>query len=546
VRKAGSTKDYEPGLAALRKQEMHALLEQYRHTLLGRLRTKLFSQITGTTDRLPTQKELWRFLMPEWKRNALAASLYFHLVHLGGSRRVAFPTSLSPAVLSACLQDIVAREPVWSLFAEDDSGDEAIGCLAIGHTRPSGEPGYYAAIFTEREFPKGGFLSIAPATKIIESHIAQLGSAGWIEFNIPEAACEPGPCIALTAIQQYLPGVVHVPLQQIENLRSADKPPTDPELMRRLELVMRGKLQLSKGTVSRDLVRLFDEDFGNRLDRRTVARLLDRVDDGLLVYWNGKYFVCSDDYYGYLGYQLLERDRVNVVVMGDFPRGSVKVKRRGHEELLPPVLIRRDLVRPGETQELHEWRAREQQSQERRLATPTDLIARWVGFADLLSDGNSSERELHQYLLSCPIMLGANWDKVESEVWFGPSYKADLVLRANRALPTVRLVELERANHRLFTKDLHETDEITHAVQQVSDWIRYCRQNPGDPVIAASQGVTPDGVVIIGRSETLNSKERDILAHNNQGRDVKVITYDELLDDFGTLILHRLDDGTEV
>jgi len=86
--------------------------------------------------------------------------------------------------------------------------------------------------------------------------------------------------------------------------------------------------------------------------------------------------------------------------------------------------------------------------------------------------------------------------------------------------------------------DLHETDEITHAVQQVSDWIRYCRQNPGDPVIAASHGVTPDGMVIIGRSETLNPKERDILAHNNKGRDVKVITYDELLDDFGTLIFH--------
>ena len=50
----------------------------------------------------------------------------------------------------------------------------------------------------------------------------------------------------------------------------------------------------------------------------------------------------------------------------------------------------------------------------------------------------------------------------------------------------------------------------------------------------------------VGRSRDLNHKEREVLAHNNQGRDVKVITYDELLDDFGALILHRLDDGTEV
>jgi hypothetical protein len=56
---------------------VHPLLDQDRHTLLGRLRTKAFSQITGSTDRLPTQKQLWSFLMPEWKRNPLVASLYF-------------------------------------------------------------------------------------------------------------------------------------------------------------------------------------------------------------------------------------------------------------------------------------------------------------------------------------------------------------------------------------------------------------------------------------------------------------------------------------
>jgi hypothetical protein len=525
---------------------VHPLLDQYRYTLLGRLRMKVFSQITGSTDRLPSQKEVWSFLMPQWKRNPLAASLYFQILHLQGSRRVSFPTSLSSLVFRANLADIVLREPIWALFAEDDSGDEPIGCIAIGHTRPNGEPGYYAAIYTERGFPDAGFISLAPIRKVDDSHIAELGSEGWIELSISEAAQKQDPCIAITAIHEYLPGTVRMPLERIKHLESGDEPPTDPELMRRLELVMTGKLVLAKGTVSRDLVRLFDEDFGKRLDPRKIAQLVDRVDDGLLVYWNGEYFVCSDDYYGYLGYQLLKRDRVNVVIMGDFPLGSVTVELLGDEKLLPPVLIGRETVTPGDSSELHEWRAREQHARERRLATPSDLLARWVGFADLLGESNPSERSLHVYLLACPIMLGANWDKVESEVWFGPSYRADFVLRANRALPTVRLVELERANHRLFTKDLHETDEVTHAVQQVSDWLRYCRQNPDDPVIAASRGVSPDGMVIIGRSRNLNEKEREVLAHNNQGRDVKVITYDELLDDFGTLILHRLDDGTEV
>ena len=230
--------------------------------------------------------------------------------------------------------------------------------------------------------------------------------------------------------------------------------------------------------------------------------------------------------------------------MGDFPAKLAKVERRGNHQLLPPVLIEREEVTPGVTAELHKWQAREQSLKDRRLATPTDLLARWVALADLLADEDPREQALHEFLMSCPIILGANWDIVESEVRFGASYRADLVLRANRAMPTVRLVELERPNHRLFTKSLREAHEVTHAVQQVNDWIRYCRQHPEDPVIGASHGVSPDGLIVIGRSRYLTERERVTLAHNNQGRDVKVITYDELLDDFGTLILHRLDDGS--
>lgn len=222
---------------------MHPLLQQYQHTLLGRLRTKLFAQITGSTDRPPTHKELWTFLMPEWKRNALAASLYFQIIHLQGSRRVSFPSSLPEGVLRAHIEDIVISEPVWSLFAEDNSGDEPIGCLAIGHTRPNGEPGYYAAIFTERDFPNGGFISLAPTKNINDSHIAELGSGSWTELSVSEASDEQGPCIAVTAIHNYLPGPVRVPIDQIEHLRAEDEPPVDPELMRRLELVMTGKLR---------------------------------------------------------------------------------------------------------------------------------------------------------------------------------------------------------------------------------------------------------------------------------------------------------------
>ncbi|HEY2964246.1 MAG TPA: Shedu anti-phage system protein SduA domain-containing protein [Pyrinomonadaceae bacterium] len=529
---------------------MHPLLQQYQHTLLGRLRTKLFLQITGSTDRLPTEQELWRYLMPAWKQNALAAELQFHLIHLRGSRRVSFPTSMSRQQVRACLRDIVRKEPVWSLFAEGVSPTQSpptgIGCVALGHTRPSGEPGYYAAIMSEADFPDCGFVSIAPHIRTSDSHIAVLGTNGWAELTVSQAGSHEGPCIALTAIQQHLPGVITVPLEQIKDARREDQPPKDPELMRRLELVLRGKMRLAKATVRRSTVRLFDDKFARTIDPAKVMRFINGGDHDLLVYWDGHSFVSSDDYYTYLGYQMLETEEVKVVIIGEFPSRLAKVESRGNHELLPPVVISRTSAVPGVSLELQAWQAREERLKDRRLATPADLLAGWVAFANVLGDETAKESALHKLLVSYPVILGAKWDIVDSEVHFGRNYKADLVLRANRALPTVCLVELERANHRLFTKDFHETDEVTHAVQQVSDWLRYCRQHPEDPVISASHGVSPDGLVVIGLSRHLSQRERETLAHNNQGRNVKVITYDELLDDFGTLILHRLDDGASV
>lgn len=444
----------------------------------------------------------------------------------------------------ACLRDIASKEPVWSLFAEGElsTGQISIGCLAIGHTRPSGEPGYYAAIMSESDV-HDGFISIGPCLRTSDSHIAVLGQNGWTELTVPQAGSHEVVCIALAAIQEHLPGVITVALDQIKNLRAEYVPPTDRELIRRLKEVRRGKMRLAKATVPRSSVRLFDEEFARTIDLNKVAQYTDGGDHALLVYWDGRSFVSSDDYYAYLGHQILKTDKVDVVIMGEFPSSLAKVARRGNYKLLPPLVIGRTSIMPGVSPQLNAWHACEEKLKDSRLATPADLLEGWIAFANLLGDETVKERVLHKLLVSCPIILGAKWDSIESEVHFGQSYKADLVLRANRALPTVCLVELERANHRLFTKDFHETDEVTHAVQQVSDWLRYCRKHPEDPVISASHGVSPDGLVVIGLSRNLSERERETLAHNNQGRDVKVITYDELLDDFGSLILHRLNNG---
>jgi hypothetical protein len=304
-------------------------------------------------------------------------------------------------------------------------------------------------------------------------------------------------------------------------------------------------MPLTKARVSRDSVRLFSPGFAAKCDRNVVRRIAEGMKNNpkeLLVYWDGKHFIASDDDHLYLAYELLSAEQLPVVIMGDFPPDMAAVERRGSQELMPPVLIAQNKVMPGATDNFLAWKKDDEMLQVKRLPPPADLMTSWVVFAEMLAEEDINEIALHEFLDENPIMMGAHWDTVQSEVSFAGQYKADFVLRADRALPTVRLVELEKSSHRLFTKDLHETDEVTHAVQQVNDWLRWWRQNPDDPVAAPSRGVNPDGLVVIGRSVRLSEHEREALAHNNQGRDIKVITYDELLDDFGTLILHRLDD----
>ena len=526
---------------------MHPLINQYQYTLLGRLRINLLTGLSGSRDKLPTQRQVYAELMDNWKENALAARIKFFLPHLTKTDRRSFPVKLSPQQIKANIKEIADKPALWAVFSERSPDNErngpSLGCLVMGHTRPSNEPGYYAAILSEENFPNCGFLSIVSSRRASDCYISQLGHHGWEEMTFAEAGENPNVCMALTTIHRNLPGTITVPIEEIRT-RPEDKPPRDPEFMRRLNLIFRGKMRTAKATVSLDHIRLFDANFGRSLEAKDIsswATHLQTDDDDLLVYWDGRSFVSSDDYYGYLGYQMLGRQHVSVVIMGEFPSTIAKVERRGKHKLLPPVRIGRESVTPGITKEFRSWQATDRKQREDRLPTPADLLAQWSTFADLLSEHNPTEKQLHEFLASNPISLGAHWDEVKSEVWFGRR-KADLLLRAHRALPTVRLVELERPTHRLFTNDLHETDEVTHAVQQVSDWLRWCRQHPEDPVIAAGRGVTPDGIVVIGRSRFLSEQEREILAHNNQGREVKVVTYDELLDDFSTLILHRLDD----
>ncbi|HHF3203153.1 Shedu anti-phage system protein SduA domain-containing protein [Vibrio alginolyticus] len=116
-----------------------------------------------------------------------------------------------------------------------------------------------------------------------------------------------------------------------------------------------------------------------------------------------------------------------------------------------------------------------------------------------------------------------------SEVRIG-RYRADLVIRYEQVDKKVVLVELERHSDKIFTKSNRIRKKVTHASQQVEDWINEIRLGTNNAPKWLTNQYNPEGFVVIGRSKDLSEDQKQILFSLNVNRKVKIITYDDLLE----------------
>src|SRR6185436_14837986 len=94
-------------------------------------------------------------------------------------------------------------------------------------------------------------------------------------------------------------------------------------------------------------------------------------------------------------------------------------------------------------------------------------------------------------------------------------------------------IELENPRHRMFTKSGDFTAPVNHAIQQVEDWQEWIADNL--PMVQRKYPdiSSPQGLIIVGRSNSFTRTEHRKLARRNlnlAGR-VAVMTYDGLLAD---------------
>lgn len=164
-------------------------------------------------------------------------------------------------------------------------------------------------------------------------------------------------------------------------------------------------------------------------------------------------------------------------------------------------------------------------------------------YKSIVTEKNYKERVIHKFLKDHPILLFPTKKRLlyEYRLVAGKKlkYKVDFIIE----LTTGRyiLVELENPQHKIFTKTGDYTAIVNHAEKQVEDWIHYVLTNY-DTIKNQLPGIiAPEGVVIIGRSNSFTAEQQEKIRVHNEKHSIKLYTYDNLAEEAENHIAHILD-----
>jgi hypothetical protein len=150
--------------------------------------------------------------------------------------------------------------------------------------------------------------------------------------------------------------------------------------------------------------------------------------------------------------------------------------------------------------------------------------------ANLISLLDGPEEPLHQFIREHPQIVSPTHMRAWSKLRLG-SKVTDFVLRESTG--DYILVELENPAQPLFRKDGQPSAELTHAVDQTTEWKRYLEDNLSYAQRELGlEGISssPRRLVVMGRSAQLTEENRRKLVtmENDQPR-LKIMTFDDLL-----------------
>ncbi len=140
------------------------------------------------------------------------------------------------------------------------------------------------------------------------------------------------------------------------------------------------------------------------------------------------------------------------------------------------------------------------------------------------------EEPAHQFLKAHPDLICPTHDAVWSKLTFG-KHVSDFVFR--EPPDDYLLVEIEAPYRELFRQDGQQRAELTHAINQIDDWIQYIQDNKA--TVEQTLGLTgisatPRTLVVMGRSATLSEENRrKLTVIQGQHSKLRILTYDDVI-----------------
>jgi hypothetical protein len=144
---------------------LHPLIENYRETLLGRLKLNLFAKIAGESGRVPSHPEMLHFTLNAWRENAISGELYTHVSLISRPHRYAVDDlPLLPEKIDHGWISIIPASPVFVEVRCKLSSDlSEIGFLIVPKMLEQGGDLLVVHVLSEHTFPDGllGFYHVS-------------------------------------------------------------------------------------------------------------------------------------------------------------------------------------------------------------------------------------------------------------------------------------------------------------------------------------------------------------------------------------------------
>lgn len=520
--------------------EPKSLKQSYESTILGRLKLKLYKEMGFVSESLPSPREQRLFMIDAYAKNYVLGQIFFNILQL--SRVTPIDCSTLEEPTNDGLRELIIALEINPLdsttFVElQNCPPNAPSFLGVLIQRdlldPSGYT-YRVTLLDDSVFPQyiAGRIEIRACRESPEPVFGVLEEGNFIPYSFHD-------CRNSGILRLVMKTIYHldkrrqqpISLEQAEKLIDEDplNPPTDATLLFLLQAAYRGAIPCFRSTVPLTLIRPFDVDFCLDYPLNLISALASEIRSDasaatpLLLYWRNGKFIMSDDYGIYLAHRKLNSSETSAVILGKFPEELGLSSEIGGPELIPPPrFFKGNLSEP----EGHPPTSR----------TLANLYAIYMVLAELIQTPHTKERRLHEFLEQHPVAIGPSGSAVMSEVRLGDEYVIDLAIQIPDVKARTLLIELEKANEPLFTKKGRPRAPVTHAIQQVEDWLRWWRENPNRVPAGLDPTIQPEGMVVIGKSSQLTDADKRRLAHLNTNRLVKIFTYDELLRQLGYLI----------